>query len=702
MCRPDFSSDYQNFMSDSNIYRTRLRVISNSYEQGVLSTMLRKSRCVPSLCLFCQYGLFQQTAQSSVLIRQQMRSMAQMQRQKQLSRKVLPNRSAISRETPRLNATRRGDQSRGPFGAINTTRPPPGLRPINPDQSVLEPSRQIGSTRDRTRRRNDETFHALKMQKVLSVVTYGLRTAIKEEIKDIDSFDKFDLLPVIKEAIGPQALSGREDISPTPIQRSAIPSLLGQQLGPRKRGKNPSAPDEKQQFLLAAETGSGKTLAYVLPILNAVKQAEVHEETLAAEARAASELRKARDPTYIDPPPLDDRANPTSGRPRAIILLPTSELVNQVSSLLRALSYRVKFRSKGISASDPAHAIRRRVFSPDGIDILVATPHILSAIASADPNVLSRVHHLVIDEADSLMDRSFSRIVQPILDRAAPSLQQLVFCSATIPRSLDNHLRSKYPNLRRLVTPSLHAIPRHVQLSTIDIERFPYQGNRNLACADAIYNIDKLKHEPTANEPPGWNVHRVLVFVNEREKTEEVAEYLRKKGIEAVAFDRDKEAERVKEVYRDFTERPRHDDASHATGGGRDRISGGSVEAAVTRSTGSEDRDDTQQRSRSFALDEKRESVLLSAPKGAPPKRQLRNVKVIVATDLLSRGVDTLAVKYVVLYDVPHTVTDFIHRLGRTGRMKMRGKGIVLVGKHDRRDIVREVREAMFRGQALI
>ena len=77
-------------------------------------------------------------------------------------------------------------------------------------------------------------------------------------------------------------------------------------------------------------------------------------------------------------------------------------------------------------------------------------------------------------------------------------------------------------------------------------------------------------------------------------------------------------------------------------------------------------------------------------------------MKVLVTTDLGSRGIDTLAVRHVILYDVPHSTIDFIHRLGRTGRMGRRGRGIVLVGKNDRKDVVREVKEGMFKGQALI
>jgi len=83
-------------------------------------------------------------------------------------------------------------------------------------------------------------------------------------------------------------------------------------------------------------------------------------------------------------------------------------------------------------------------------------------------------------------------------------------------------------------------------------------------------------------------------------------------------------------------------------------------------------------------------------------RRVLQNVKVLVMTDIGSRGIDTLEVKNVILYHVPHTSIDFIHRLGRVGRMGRRGRGFVLVGKNDRKDIVKEVRTGMFMGKALI
>ena len=591
---------------------------------------------------------------------------------------------------------------------MNRTKVPSDLGAIKREQSRTQrPGRDRSSRGGQQREGSGEVFHALKMQKVLSTIEYRQRNAIKEEISKIDSFRQFELLPLITDAIGPQALEGQSSLIPTPIQRLAIPALIGQALGQRARRNTRYREPGMQQFLLAAETGSGKTLAYLLPIIDAVKRAEAVEMEEEAKNRVLIEEKRRKDPSYIEPPPLDDRLHPTSGRPRAIILLPTSELVQQVAHLIRLLAYKVKIRSKGISAADSPNTIRRRVFAEDGIDILVSTPHLISAVSASDPNILSRVRHIVIDEADSLMDRSFSKIVQPILDKSAPALQQLIFCSATIPRSLDSHLRDKYPDLRRIVTPSLHTIPRRIKLDVVDIEKFPYQSNRNLACADAIYNLNRVKHESADSLPEFYNVERILVFVNEREQTTELAEYLQSKGIDAVAFNRDASDERSSEVLKDFVARPPH------LGAGPNELES-STSAATTRrqltSTTSLTISPSQAppalpKPNFLAARSHSPSSSVQPPKSNPPlttQRRLQNVKVIVSTDLLSRGVDTLSVRHVVLYDVPHTVTDFIHRLGRVGRMKMRGRGIVLVGRHDRKDVVKEVREAMFRGQALI
>ena len=551
---------------------------------------------------------------------------------------------------------------------MNLTEPNIRHESIRRSGAVL---RRASASKEPARKSKSDSgpFKALKMQRALSAVSYSHRNSVKTMISETNEFDIFSLSPVVKESITTQALSGMDNVTPTPVQRLAIPALLGQNIGSNRRRFSEEAGKKFQQFLIAAETGSGKTLAYLLPVLDAIKRAEAMDKEIEAKNRASEEeQRKNRNPFELESPPLSNKPHPTTGRPRAIILVPTAELVNQVGRVAKLLSHTVKFRSALISSSFSGKVIRSRLFAPTGVDILISTPHLLSSVAESDPNILSRVSHLVIDEADSLLDRSFAPSTSAIIDKATPSLQQLILCSATIPRSLDAFLHKRFPDIRRLVTPNLHAIPRRVQLGVVDVDKEPYRGNKDLACADTIWSIGKAAAEHVISSTSGnatferVDLKRILVFVNEREKTQEVADYLTSKGIQAVALNRDTPEQRVPEMLEAFTS--------------------SAVQTVPMNSM---------------------PPNYVAANRSAPPsRRHLPNTKVLVSTDLGSRGIDTLAVRHVILYDVPHTTIDFIHRLGRTGRMGRRGRGIVLVGRGDRRDVVAEVKEGMFRGQALI
>ena len=547
--------------------------------------------------------------------------------------------------------------------------------PRSRSQAALKRSGEEG----KSEKKESPLYKALKMQTTLSPVPYARRTATKARLANVTSFDHFPLLPAVRQAIFSQALPGLADVTPTPIQRLAIPRLLKENDG-KKDIVKPTNGDTPQyeQYLLAAETGSGKTLAYLLPVVDAIKRAErvENEEQEIIDAQKAKEREeRLKNRTFeLEPeePPMTD-----AGRPRAIILVPTSELVSQVGAKVKALAHGVKYRSGMIASTLTPRRIKNTLFHPDGIDILVSTPHLLSSIAKTNPYILSRVSHLVLDEADSLMDRSFIPTTMEVVDKVAPSLKKLIFCSATIPRSLDNQLRKKYPDVKRLTTPNLHAIPRRVQLGVVDIEKEPYRGNRSLACADVIWSIGKAGESSDGEDfgplakYMGPKVKKIIVFVNEREEADEVAQFLSSKGIDAVSLSRDSSSRKQEEILAEFTEV------------------------------------DTPPTSDEIVLAQKQHRADKSVPFDLPDSkpevmRRLPNTKVLVTTDIASRGIDTLAVKTVVLYHVPHTTVDFIHRLGRLGRMGKRGRGVVLVGKKDRKDVVREVREGMFRGQALI
>ncbi|PYH45851.1 ATP-dependent RNA helicase MRH4 [Aspergillus saccharolyticus JOP 1030-1] len=591
------------------------------------------------------------------------------------------SRHALSSNVSRSTITPRSPRERkGPWGGMNITRVPEGEVLRGKDKRKDNDPRTDG--RKDKDKKESPLYKALKMQTALAPVSYAQRTKVKERIAEITSFDHFPLMSVIHHSISSQALPGLTDLMPTPIQRVAIPELLKDPIP--QLGSPPNSDAKYEQYLLAAETGSGKTLAYLLPLLDNFKRLEAAEIAFAKKEEEAKQREKEKElkmknKAYdIEPeePPMSNAA-----RPRMVILVPTSELAFQVGDKLKALSHTVKFRSAVLASNLTPRRIKNGLFNEKGVDIIVTTPHLLASIAEKEPYVLSRVNYMVLDEADSLMDKSFSPILNEIISKATPSLHKLVLCSATIPRGMDATLRKRWPDIKRLTTPSLHAIPRRVQLGVIDVHKPPYNGNRSLACADIIWSIGKAGHtnHDALELGPGQARSldkRILVFVNRREEATEVAEFLKSKGIDARAFTRDVTDRKEREILAPFTDSPPPLTAEE-----------------VLKAKQEESRRRREDRSIPFVGDFGATAV---------PDKGLDKVQVLVSTDIASRGVDTLAVKTVILYDVPRTTIDFIHRLGRLGRMGKRGRAVVLVGKNDRKDVVKEVREAMFRGQALI
>ncbi|KAJ8991559.1 RNA helicase [Exophiala dermatitidis] len=634
-----------------------------------------------------------------------------------------PSRMTLSQDVSRSQTEKKKskDDVAGPFAGMNqrVARPRPGDRerraaprtlPSRPRMAVrteikkrAAPTQTSGeaaadgttsektSTSPKKKSAKDERplFHALKMQQTLAPLSYSQRDKLKQKLEKINSFEELGLMPSVASAVYTQVLPGLTEYVPTPAQKLAIPALLSKKDEYQKQKKpttettaegQEAQPQPKfNQFLIAAETGSGKTLAYLLPIIHHVKEQEELDRIAEAEQEAREEQAKQdREKRLVfeaDPSEDEPKVHPSMGRPRALILVPSSELVAQVTKVVKLIGHTVKYKSAGISSYNSPTVIRNRLFNPNGIDILVSSPHLIASIAKKEPNILSRVQYLVMDEADSLFDRSFSETACEIIDRATPSLKQLILCSATVPNSLDRFIDKRFPETKRIVTPKLHTIPRRVQLGAVDIDKDPYRGSRDLACADVIWTLGKAVHE---DMNPRNTVKHILVFVNERERAEELAKFLASKGIDAVALTRDTTEQRQAEILSTFTS---------------SSVVEGSEKPGATKKT---------KLFSDFVPFDSATTTTDNSANGGKPTRHLPDTKVLVTTDLGSRGVDTLAVRHVILYDVPHTTIDFVHRLGRLGRMNRRGRAIVLMGRHDRKDIIREVREAMYKGQALI
>lgn len=461
----------------------------------------------------------------------------------------------------------------------------------------------------------------MKMQQSLSGVPRNQKMIAYERIASSDSFDDFDLLDSVRDAVLSGVLSDLKTVEPTAVQKLVIPVLMGQETR-RSRNKDVQGRKGLESFLIAAETGSGKTLAYALPVIDFLKRQEMEEEAVARQER-------------LDNPHIDNNSDleipvvakdQINGKPRAVIIVPTSELVKQVGDLVGQLSHVVKFRKAVISRELTAKVIKNRMFGGP-VDVVVCTPYLLNSLTETNPALFSRCSQIVVDEADSLFDRSFSSITMALIKRCE-NLKKLILCSATIPRSLDNQLKVLYPDMKRLVTPNLHVVPRRVQLQVVDADSELYRGNKQLACADTLYTIAK------DNTEAGF-MKKVIVFVNERETTEQLAAYLRTKGIDAIDFARDSQDRTHAEILEFFTS-------------GKDEV--------------------------------------------LPEVMGKQRMRVLVTTDIASRGVDTKTVKNVILYDKPHSAVDLIHRIGRTGRMGRRGRAVILVDKNTNKGWIKDVK----------
>jgi len=60
-----------------------------------------------------------------------------------------------------------------------------------------------------------------------------------------------------------------------------------------------------------------------------------------------------------------------------------------------------------------------------------------------------------------------------------------------------------------------------------------------------------------------------------------------------------------------------------------------------------------------------------------------KKIKILVATDVMSRGIDIKEINLVINYDVPHDAEDYVHRVGRTARATSKGEAITLINQKD-------------------
>ena len=187
-------------------------------------------------------------------------------------------------------------------------------------------------------------------------------------------FTKFGLSPAVLEGVKAMGY-----VDPTPIQLRAIPLIMA-----------------GRDVIGSAQTGTGKTAAFALPILSKLDQ---HQP-----------------------------------QTRLLVLEPTRELAAQVETAIRDFArftnLRVAVIFGGVGYGKQNDALRT------GVDVLVATPGRLLDHIQQGNCKLDRVQHVVLDEADRMLDMGFLPDVRRILEKC-PRQRQTSLFSATIPPAIE-------------------------------------------------------------------------------------------------------------------------------------------------------------------------------------------------------------------------------------------------------------------------
>lgn len=268
---------------------------------------------------------------------------------------------------------------------------------------------------------------------------------------------------------------------PTPIQSKAIPVIM------------------KQRDLIAcAQTGTGKTAAYLLPILNRIIHTEKrHLNTL--------------------------------------IIAPTRELAQQIDQQIEGFGYFLGVSSISIyGGGDGATWDQQRKAMEEGADIIIATPGRLIALLATGKIILDHLEHLVLDEADRMLDMGFYDDIVKIINYLPKKRQTLLF-SATMP-----------PKIRTLANKILN----HPEEINIAIAK-PAAGI--LQQAYVVYDEQKgalIRHILKTHT---WN--SVLIFVSTKENVKKLDAAFQRVGIAAKAFHSDLEQPEREQILRDFKNR---------------------------------------------------------------------------------------------------------------------------------------------------
>ena len=334
-------------------------------------------------------------------------------------------------------------------------------------------------------------------------------------------------------------------VNATPIQELAIPQIL-----------------QNKDLIACAQTGTGKTAAFILPIL--------HKLT-------------GKEDSSID----------------TLIVVPTRELAVQIEQEIQGLSYFVSVGSKAIygGGSGKDWDVQKEALS-EGTDIIVATPGKLLSHIQQGYVDFSKVKHLVLDEADKMLDMGFADDLVTIISNLPQERQTLMF-SATMP--------NKIRDLAKRILKDPEEITLSISKPAAGVKQLVYLTFDNQK-APLIKQILDERPEYTS----------IIIFTSSKLKVNEIVHSLRKNGFKAQGVSSNLDQEQREEILRGF---------------------------------------------------------------------RSKRIRIVVATDVMSRGIDIKEINLVINYDTPFDAEDYVHRVGRTARANTKGEAITLVNEKDMRKL---------------
>ena len=245
---------------------------------------------------------------------------------------------------------------------------------------------------------------------------------------------------------------------PTPVQAEAIPLIL-----------------QNNDLIACAQTGTGKTAAFLLPILNKI----------------------------ISLPDNQRRLN-------TLVISPTRELATQIDQQVEGLGYFTGVSSISIyGGGDGSAWNQQRKALEEGAEIVIATPGRLIALLQMGQIKFDSLQHLVLDEADRMLDMGFYDDIVKIISYL-PKKRQTILFSATMP-----------PKIRTLANTILQS-PKQVSIAISK----PSEGI--LQQAYVAYDTQKIKLLSQILKDATYT--SVIIFASTKESVKKLDQDLRRIG----------------------------------------------------------------------------------------------------------------------------------------------------------------------------